>query len=210
MSRAYHHGDLKRALVDAALALMREDGIDAVTMSKVATRSGVSSGAPYRHFKDRQELLRACCIDAVTKLGARLEHAAADAPTALEGFRRTGVEYVRFAVEDPVAFRLISRWDLMDRQDVPEDNASRDRAFVDGLEALLGSEPVDAPLDADNPVIQQLAARCMMHGLSHFFVDGNLAVLGIGPDQAGRIADALTRALGSPHHADRFNIDPER
>ena len=206
MARAYHHGDLRRALMDAAITLAEKEGIDSVTMSKVAAESGVSSGAPYRHFKDRQELLRACCLRAVEKLAARLEKAASSADDPLEGFRRTGVEYVRFAVEDPVSFRLVSRWDLMQREDVSEESATGDRAFVDGLAALLGRGGPDDPLDPDDPLIQQLAARCMMHGLAHYFVDGNLAVLGVGPEQAGRIADALTRALGSAHRPDRFDL----
>ncbi|MBL4687028.1 MAG: TetR/AcrR family transcriptional regulator [Nannocystaceae bacterium] len=202
MAQAYHHGDLKQALLDAALALISEHGISAVTMSKVATRTGVSSGAPYRHFKDRMALLRALSVHAQSTFEARFAVVTADAPNPKEAFRRIGVEYVRFAVAQPAMFAVLSRGDLIDRDtDVPN---SEDAAFLIGLEKLLADGDPDAPLDANNPLIQQLAARCMMHGLAHFFVDGLLGLIGVGPDQAVRVAEALAAALNSPNSHDRF------
>src|SRR5689334_1858737 len=57
-ARGYHHGDLKRALVDAGLALLEESGVDAVRVREAARRVGVSPAAPFRHFPSREDFLR--------------------------------------------------------------------------------------------------------------------------------------------------------
>jgi len=192
--RGYHHGDLRNALLDAAQTLLAEGGLAAVTMTKVAGRSKVSSGAPYRHFKDRTALLRALHLRAQKVATDRMEAAAADAPDPVEAFRRRGVEYVRFAVDEPALFTLLSSGEFVDRDTADPD----DVAFSNALAELIGNSGTRTDLDPEDPVIGQLAARCLVHGLAHFFVDGGLAALGIGPEQAGRIADALTRSWGPP------------
>jgi len=192
--RGYHHGDLRNALLDAAQALVAEGGLAAVTMSKVAARSNVSSGAPYRHFKDRSALLRALHLRAQKVANDRMDVAAAGAPDPVEAFRRRGVEYVRFAVDEPALFTLLSSGEYVDR-----DTANpQDVAFSNALAELLGKGSKSAELDPKDPVLGQLAARCLVHGLAHFFVDGGLAALGIGSEQAGRLADALTLSSGPP------------
>lgn len=200
MARAYHHGDLKNALLDAAQKVIEDEGIPAVTMSRVAKMSGVSSGAPYRHFDDRVALLRALCERAQGELSDRVTKIMAEAPDPLEGFRRTGVAYVQFAVENPALFRVLGRGEFIDRRSaanqIPEDHA-----FADALQTLLTSGDPDAPIDPRDPTMQQLAARCLVHGLAYFFVDGALGVLGVGPEQAKRVAEALTYALGPPRLA---------
>jgi len=195
--RSYHHGDLRRVLVDVAHSLVAERGIDGVTMSEVAKRSGVSSGAPYRHFKDRRELLCALSDRGHRRLAARTKAVAAGAPTPLEGFRRGGVEYIRFAVDEPVLFAVMSRGEFATRPAVAERDPADER-FMVALQELLGRGDVDTPLDPKDPVIQEFAARCLMHGLAHFVVDGVLELVGASSAQAERIAEAMTQALGPP------------
>ncbi|HHH11655.1 MAG TPA: TetR/AcrR family transcriptional regulator [Sorangium sp.] len=211
MARSYHHGNLHAALLDAALAIVEDGGVAAVSMSKVAAMSGVSSGAPYRHFKDRAHLLAALSQRAVEACMRRLEAAAADAPDEYEAFRRKGIEYVRFAVDEPTLFALMSRGKLLMKGDhaatgvvagsANDDDATRsgvqhvdhEELFIRTLAALLGSGERSAPLDPANPILQELAARCLVHGLAHYFVDGLLDSIGVGPEQAERLAEALTR-----------------
>ena len=200
MPRAYHHGDLKNALLDAAERVIDEEGIAAVTMSKVAKLAGVSSGAPYRHFEDRVALLRALCERAQAQLSTMVAEIMGQAPDPLEGFRRTGVAYVLFAVENPALFRVLGRGEFIDRRS-PANQIAEDHAFADALEKLLTQGDPDAPIDPADPTMQQLAARCLVHGLAHMFVDGALGALGVGPEQARRVAEALTFALGPPRLA---------
>ena len=86
--RSYHHGDLRRALMDAAVALCRERGPHGFTMREAARRAGVSSGAPYKHFRDQKELM--CAVAAE---GMRLRAAAMDA--ALASASDDGVRYLK-------------------------------------------------------------------------------------------------------------------
>ena len=71
--RAYHHGDLRKALLDAASALLAEVGVAAISLREVARRAGVSHNAPYRHFADRDALLAALALQGFEVLVRRIE-----------------------------------------------------------------------------------------------------------------------------------------
>src|SRR5688500_16694219 len=105
--RAYHHGDLRRALLDAALPLVRDGGPEALTLRAVARAAGVSQTAPYRHFADRAALVAAVADEGFERLHARLL-AAVTAPerttgrkqeTPRAGLQAIAVAYVEFALE---------------------------------------------------------------------------------------------------------------
>lgn len=103
--RPYHHGDLRRALLDEALALIRERGHLDFTLREIARRAGVSHGAPYRHFPDRAALVTALATEGLDELGARLRAALAAAGDDFEArFLAAGRAYVRFALEHAALF----------------------------------------------------------------------------------------------------------
>jgi len=107
MARAYHHGDLREALLEATLHVVRKAGPDAVTLRDVAKRAGVSEAAPYHHFESKSHLLLEAAARGYRALGDRLAkpvEADADARTRLIGM---GAAYVRFALEEPGYFRLL-------------------------------------------------------------------------------------------------------
>lgn len=98
----YHHGDLRRALMDGALALIRERGLQALSLREVASQAGVSAAAPYHHFADKAALVRALGFEALGELDARMVAAEATAPDdPLERLLAIGGAYVRFALERP-------------------------------------------------------------------------------------------------------------
>src|SRR5690349_19263411 len=78
--RRYHHGDLRRALVDAALALISEGELGTFSLREVARRAGVTPAAPYHHFKDKTALLAAVAEEGFEALRGRLEAALAPLP----------------------------------------------------------------------------------------------------------------------------------
>src|SRR5688572_2247793 len=78
--RAYHHGDLRRALLDAALTILRTEGLDALTLRAAARAAGVSQTAPYRHFDDRTALLAGVAEDGFVRLRERLQRAVSTPP----------------------------------------------------------------------------------------------------------------------------------
>ena len=181
--RAYHHGALKAALLDAADALLDEGGAGAVSLREAARRAGVSATAPYRHFADKEALLAALATRGFEQFGAALDEAARDASDPLAAM---GLAYVRFALARPGRFRLMFGPGI-DRSRFPELQAAAARAFerlVAGVEAnpRPGREP-DAGRNARTGAI---AAWALVHGLAQLFLDGMLP---------GRDPEALVRAI---------------
>ena len=78
--KPYHHGDLRRVLIDAALQLVGEGGAEAVSVREAARRAGVSPGAPFRHFPSRDALMSAVAEEAQRRFRAEIEAALAEAP----------------------------------------------------------------------------------------------------------------------------------
>src|SRR5215218_5303559 len=96
-SRPYHHGDLRRALVDAARTLLEREGPSALSLRAVAREAGVSPAAPYHHFKDKSELLDAVAQQGWELLNEFLVQARARAASPRERMSELGVAYVSFA-----------------------------------------------------------------------------------------------------------------
>src|ERR1700737_2231106 len=107
--KPYHHGDLKRVLIDAALGLVEEGGAESVSVREAARRAGVSPGAPFRHFPSRAALLTAVAEEAQRRFRAEIAAAIAEAPgDGLKRFRAIGVAYLRWAMRNPAHFEVIS------------------------------------------------------------------------------------------------------
>lgn len=104
---SYHHGDLKRALTDAALSLVAEKGPKGFTLTEAARRAGVSAAAPYRHFADRAELLATVSEQGFLELDAALSTAAAAVVEPRERVIELGRAYVRWALSHPDHYRVM-------------------------------------------------------------------------------------------------------
>src|SRR5271155_999285 len=108
----YHHGNLRRALIDAAVSAIAEHGIDALNLRQLAARAGVTPGAPYHHFANREELLRAIAEEGFERIEAQLiaarDAAGAEAGPRLEALGRA---YITFAVSCPGHFRVMFHGD---------------------------------------------------------------------------------------------------
>jgi AcrR family transcriptional regulator len=109
MRRAYHHGDLRRALLDAGTALAREGGPEAVVLREATRRAGVVPNAAYRHFASRDALLQAVRAAALAALAVAMEkelvRARKQPDVARASLRAIGVAYLRFAEREPGLFR---------------------------------------------------------------------------------------------------------
>jgi AcrR family transcriptional regulator len=182
--RSYHHGSLSRALIEAALDLVRERGPHGVTMREAARRAGVSSGAPYRHFADLTALMRAVAAEGERCLAEAMAAAAARAgsdPGAQ--FRAQGIAYVLFAVREPSYFRVMN---------IPE--------FADGpgtewaIQTIVDAQAQGELASGEAHTIL-LASVALVHGLAHLFIDGQMMRFGIGTDRAEDIAEAVTAVL---------------
>ena len=110
VQKPYHHGDLRRVLIDAALKLAEEGGPEAVSVREAARRAGVSPGAPFRHFESRNALMTAVAEEAQRRFRAEIDAALAGAPAndPLKCFRSFGLAYLRWAMKNPAHFEIIS------------------------------------------------------------------------------------------------------
>lgn len=92
----YHHGDMRRALTEAALAIAAESGVSGLSLREIARRLGVSTAAPYFHFKDRQTLLIEIAIEGYAELFRELEAAQKKAGRAEAQLERQAAAYLKF------------------------------------------------------------------------------------------------------------------
>jgi AcrR family transcriptional regulator len=191
--RAYHHGDLRRALIAASLDVIAEVGPERFNLRDIARRVGVAPSAPYRHFADKEALLAAVAAECAERLGAAMDAAAQAAGSdPLEPFRLAGIAYVRFAVEHPAHFRVLNLPSVAAREPLQRGVADWMETELTRLRAaqargLLADLPLDHIL---------LATRALTYGLSRLIVDAQDGLGGITPDQAAALAENITNVLG--------------
>jgi AcrR family transcriptional regulator len=161
--RPYHHGDLRRALVEAARRLLEAEGPSALSLRAVAREAGVSPAAPYHHFKDKAELLDAVAQEGWDILGVQMA-AAKRAAQGLEQLTALGIAYVLFAREHPALYRVM--YDCSrDKDELPaEVQDNKDSAYCMVRDTLVehGADPNDA-LQLE---LSSVAAWCGSHGLA--------------------------------------------
>ena len=161
--RPYHHGDLTRALVDAARRLLESEGPSALSLRAVAREAGVSPAAPYHHFKDKAELLDAIASEGWDILGTQMAAAKA-ATTGMQQLTALGIAYVCFARDNPALYRVM--YDAArDKDEMPEDiQSNKDSAYCMVRDTMIenGADPEqDRHLE-----LAGVAAWCGAHGLA--------------------------------------------
>jgi AcrR family transcriptional regulator len=177
--RPYHHGDLRRAIVEEALEAIERDGVDALRLRAVARAVGVSHAASAHHFRDRTGLLTAIAAEGYDRLADDL--AAVWERTA--SFLEVGVAYVGFAVRHRAHFAVMYRPEIL-RHDDPALKAARERSS-----ALLYG-PVESVAPPAEAIRAGVAAWSLMHGLATLVLGGNL------PESLGDDPEAIARDLG--------------
>jgi AcrR family transcriptional regulator len=178
--------DTPSRLVDSALMLLREKGLDAVTLRAVGDLSGVSRTAPYRHFADKTALLAALAARILADLTAHVSEAVLRHDSPDERLRAFYLSYVEYAMAHRQEYRLVFAADFL-ADDHPELAAAIDR----GMEALgLGYRTGD-PSVSRAPVMALLASA---HGLADLATSGHLAHKQLTPAE---VVDALI-SIGRP------------
>jgi AcrR family transcriptional regulator len=178
-ARPYHHGDLPRALLEAAVEAIAEVGPAAVSLRDLARRTGVSHAAPAHHFGDKAGLLTAVAADGFRRLATTLR----ETYQATGSFLEVGVAYVGFAVTHRAHFEVMFRPELY-RTDDPELVRARDTT-----RALLYPPAAEAANSSDggDDVRAGVAAWSLVHGLATLWLNHNL------PPQLGDDPEQITR-----------------
>ncbi len=169
---AYHHGDLRAALLAEAAAMITEGGAASVTMRAIGARLGVSRAAAYRHFADKNALLVAVAAAGFTRLKERVQSIQAGAPrSSVEQFRRMGEEYVRFALENPAHYRLMYGKEALIREDVPELQEAASGLFEE-LVGVIRAHQRSGAIKRQDPRAQAYVAWSAVHGLASLVLEG--------------------------------------
>ena len=190
--KPYHHGDLRRALIDAALLLVADGGPDAVSVREAARRAGVSPGAPFRHFPSRDALMNAVAEEAQRRFRAEIESALAEAPVGdpLARFRCLGLAYLRWARRNPTHFEIISSRRLFDHDRA--EGVSRDNAeLVDLTERLLAEAAAKGQIGSADLKQVQIAGRALVYGFARMNIDGHFPRWGVTEAEIERSAEAI-------------------
>ena len=188
--RSYHHGDLKAAMIGAALQLVRQKGPRGFTLNEASRTAGVSVSAPYNHFKDKDALLVEIVLLGNRTLETELRAAADLAAPPREKLLAVYFAYVSFAERHPDLFAVMFQSGI-DKTDYPEVQASSAKAFEVAAVLALQIEP--SPASAQ---YLALIIWTMAHGFATLTVEGSLASVGI-PEVRG-LAEALARKLLCP------------
>jgi AcrR family transcriptional regulator len=173
--RGYHHGNLREALVEAALDLIAEKGPAGFTFAEAARHAGVSPAAPYRHFRDRDALM----ADVAKRGFERFEQQLATAwdqgrPSALTAFDRLGKAYLAFARSEPAYFSAMFEAGLSMAQHRELQEAG-DRAFAvlrEACEAVVAGMPSGR---RPPPMMMALHIWSLSHGIASLFARGDAA-----------------------------------
>ena len=168
--RPYHHGNLRRVLMDTALAVVSERGPAALSLREVARRAGVSHAAPAHHFTDKAGLLTAIAAEGWTLLAGAL----ADTARTTSDFRELGVSYVVFAMTHQAHFAVMRTPGLVHTDD-PDLATPREHAAV--LLRAGAADPAGAPAERG----RVLGAWSLVHGLAVLLQEG-LVTPGPGQD----------------------------
>ena len=176
----YHHGDLKRALLETALDMLDAEGAASIGLREVARRVGVSAAAPYRHFASRQALLEAVATEGFRRFGEMMAAKREDFAEA-EQLPAMAEAYVRFALVQPALFRLMFSRDI--------DKADNRALHAAAAEAYGSLARAAAREDPGAPSETAVIAWAFVHGLSVLLLDDQ--ILMVRPEDS----DGLVRRL---------------
>jgi len=197
--RSYHHGTLREALIEAALAIVEEHGLEALTLRGVAARAKVSHAAPAYHFASLKALRTALATIAFERFGKAMTDAReACADTAEAQLRAAGDGYLAFASANPALFRLMFAEALLDCED-PSYVAAARAAFAQLVDiSTPAAEALGRTTEAARAEIIQLV-WCVAHGYAHLVLENQMARIDGGapprtPDIAGLLFQAVRAA----------------
>ena len=218
--RGYHHGNLKEALLQAALGLIAEKGAAGFTFADAARMAGVSPAAPYRHFRDRDELLSSIAQRGFEQFEAALSQAWDDGrPDTVTAFERVGKAYLAFARAEPAFYSAMFESGLP-MEISPSLQAAAERAFA-VIRAAAERLAALAPPGTPRPPALMMALHIwsMSHGVASLFARGDAARRKL-PMSAEELLEAevliYLRGLGfpidrrpaSPNAADQKSAEP--
>jgi len=171
--KSYHHGNLREALIDSALEILKDGTLDDLSLRALARRAGVSQTAPYRHFEDKEALIAVLKEEGMRKLGEAMLEIVVAEKDPLERLQKLGMRYVDFAEAYPAHFKVMFEYELSDYNkycglhDVSDNSFKYLQDTVEECLALPNARKI-------NPAVAQFSAWAMVHGLSVLLMNQSL------------------------------------
>ncbi len=178
MKQAYHHGNLKVSLIETALQMVANEGINSITLRELSKRLGTSRSAIYRHFDSKDALMKAVINAGFEKLDTCitpvLENFDDDVVTR---FEKMGRAYIDFAIDNPAVYRMIFGHELMqEREESCDINDAEQACGFHALVALIVEGQEKALFKKEDPILQATTVWSMIHGLSNLLIDGHVHI----------------------------------
>ena len=183
----HHHGDLRRALVEATIALIESEGPERVSVRNAARVAGVSPGAPFRHFPTRAALMTAVAEEGMRRFRAEIEAelTRVTSPDPLDHLLATGRAYLNWVIRNPTHFRVISTRQWIDFDGSPV-LTSLNAEIVGMMRQWLSAARDQGGLRDPDIARTALSCRAMVYGLARMYVDGHFPQYAIAPHEIER------------------------
>jgi AcrR family transcriptional regulator len=189
----FHHGDLREALIAATRDLLIEHGPDGFTLADACRRAGVTTAAPYKHFRDKQEILEEIVARGFEELTAANAKAVAEGgPGTVAGITAMGLSYLDFAVAQPAVFRLMFGHKSRTVEHVDESGNRCLKSVIEQVAAYSRKHGQTA--DAEKIAIRLWT---FVHGASSLELDGDYERVAPGLNVHELIADVTPKLLGA-------------
>jgi AcrR family transcriptional regulator len=195
---SYRHGNLREALIEAAIELVEEVGPENVSVREAAKRAGVSPGAPFRHFANKTALMTAVAEQAMALFRAEVVKAVEAVPSndPLARFEAVGSAYLHWAIHNPTHFQIISTRSLIDWGS--SESLRADNKLVRSLmERAITEAEEQGKLRSANIAQPQIAGRAIVYGLGRMYIDGHFAQWALDGETAENTAQNVLKEFVS-------------
>jgi len=190
--QSYHKGNVRESLIEAAEKVLQAEGLQALSLRRLAREVGVAPSAIYNHFKNREALLGAIAADGFNQLTALEVNRYTGTEKSADVIMQIGRDYLRFAAANPELYRLMFSPDVVSFRTDPEVEAAGDTSFGASVDWWYG-EGVFDPGESAMSYPYALASWAIMHGLAMQMIDGLVTLDRNDPRAVEALADA---ALG--------------
>lgn len=189
---SYHHGDLRNALLKAAISLIKQEGPNALSLRAVAKQAGVSHTAPYRHFEDKHALLEAIAHDGFRALSLAMQDAAKNYPDPLEQIVQAGEAYIELATRNPEVTQIMFGGYIEPDRCSEAFSDIAEQAFQ-GLLTIIENGKNAGVLKQEDSELLAMATWSLAHGFAMLVAGGQVQHRVNNPDEV----KSMSRILGS-------------
>jgi AcrR family transcriptional regulator len=195
---SYHHGDLRRALMDEGLRWISKEGTEQLNFRELARRVGVSHGAPYRHFASREDFFVELALEGATLFLSHLKEAYDSEPkSVLIKFQNMGLAYFRFAIDYPHHYRLVFHREVpadLSGPQVDKLSETMEASFM-ALVQIVQEMQHEGRIRDDDPMLISSFIWSQLHGIVSLILDGRFHSIPGRPESQPIDPEGLFRAM---------------